>query len=81
MMLLCAGDSRAVMCTAGRAQALSCDQTADREEERQRVQAAGASVQWRIDSWRIGEAGIQVTRYTYCHYTAVCFCCMLYSRS
>ena len=60
---VCAGDCRAVLCTAGKAQALSCDHTADREEERRRVQAAGASVQWTIDSWRIGEAGMQVTRY------------------
>ncbi len=42
--------------------ALSCDQTADVEDERHRVEAAGASVQWRVDSWRIGDAGIQVTR-------------------
>jgi hypothetical protein len=42
--------------------ALSRDQTADVEDEQQRVQAAGASVHWRVDSWRIGDAGIQVTR-------------------
>ena len=61
-----------MLCTAGRAQALSRDQTADKEEERRRVQAAGASVQWRIDSWRVGEAGIQVTRCAHCHYSAAC---------
>lgn len=43
--------------------ALSCDQTADVADERHRVEAAGASVQWQVDSWRIGDAGIQVTRY------------------
>ncbi len=42
--------------------ALSRDQTADVADERHRVEAAGASVQWRVDSWRIGDAGIQVTR-------------------
>ena len=52
-----------MLCHAGNALALSQDQTADVEAERHRVQAAGASVQWRVDSWRIGEAGIQVTRY------------------
>ena len=43
--------------------ALSEDQTADVVSERERVQAAGASVQWKVDSWRVGDAGIQVTRY------------------
>lgn len=62
MVVANAGDCRAVLCTAGRAQALSCDHTADLGEERRRVQAAGASVQWTIDSWRVGEAGMQVTR-------------------
>ena len=56
------GDCRAVLCHNGKAVALSRDQTADSEEERNRVQAAGVSVKWRVDSWRIGEAGIQVTR-------------------
>ena len=42
---------------------LSHDQTADVDKERRRVEGAGVSVQWRIDSWRIGEAGIQVTRF------------------
>ena len=56
------GDCRAVLCHNGKAVALSHDQTADVEEERNRVQAAGVSVKWRVDSWRIGEAGIQVTR-------------------
>lgn len=30
--------------------------------ERERVQAAGATVQWLVDGWRVGQAGIQVTR-------------------
>ncbi|DBB06962.1 TPA: hypothetical protein ACH3X3_009613 [Trebouxia sp. C0006] len=62
MLVANAGDCRAVLCRKGKAMALSCDQTADVEDERHRVEAAGASVQWRVDSWRIGDAGIQVTR-------------------
>ena len=52
-----------MLCHKGKAVALSHDQTADLEEERNRIQAAGLSVKWRVDSWRIGEAGIQVTRW------------------
>ncbi|DBA85833.1 TPA: hypothetical protein ACH3X1_005382 [Trebouxia sp. C0004] len=62
MLVANAGDCRAVLCRKGKAMALSRDQTADVEDERHRVEAAGASVQWRVDSWRIGDAGIQVTR-------------------
>lgn len=42
--------------------ALSTDQTAEREDERQRMIAAGGHVQFRMDSWRVGKAGIQVSR-------------------
>ena len=42
--------------------ALSTDQTAEREDERQRIIAAGGHVQFRMDSWRVGKAGIQVSR-------------------
>ena len=46
----------------GEAVALSEDQTADREDERARIQAAGGRVQYRLDGWRLGAAGIQVSR-------------------
>ena len=48
----------------GGAVALSEDQTADREDERARIVAAGGCVQYRLDGWRLGAAGIQVSR---CH--------------
>ena len=57
------GDCRAVLCRSGHAVALSEDQTANVVSERERVQAAGAKVQWLVDSWRVGDAGIQVSRY------------------
>ncbi|KAK9828917.1 hypothetical protein WJX72_002777 [[Myrmecia] bisecta] len=57
-----AGDCRAVLCRAGKAVALSRDQTADRQDERERVLAAGGKVEWRVDSWRVGAVGLQVTR-------------------
>jgi serine/threonine protein phosphatase PrpC len=56
------GDSRAVVCRGGVAVALTSDQTADREDERARIVAAGGSVSMRMGSWRVGEAGMQVTR-------------------
>ena len=46
----------------GGAVALSTDQTADREDERARITAAGGHVQYRLDGWRLGAAGIQVSR-------------------
>ena len=42
--------------------ALSTDQTAEREDERQRIISAGGHVHFRVDSWRVGKAGIQVSR-------------------
>ena len=57
------GDCRAVLCRNGSAVALSQDQTANVDSERGRVTAMGARVQWLVDSWRVGDAGIQVTRY------------------
>ncbi|CAL8468340.1 g7880 [Coccomyxa elongata] len=57
-----AGDCRAVLCREGDAVALSTDQTAEREDERQRIISAGGHVQYRMDSWRVGKAGIQVSR-------------------
>lgn len=62
MLVANAGDCRAVLCRGGKAIALSHDHTAEVSGERERVRAAGCSVQWRVDSWRIGEAGIQITR-------------------
>jgi serine/threonine protein phosphatase PrpC len=57
-----AGDCRAVLCRGGAAIALSSDQNADRPDERERVLAAGGTVAFRCGNWRVGEAGIQVTR-------------------
>lgn len=55
-----AGDCRAMLCRGGAALALSRDHTAALDDERQRITAAGGLVAWRVDSWRIGEAGLQV---------------------
>ena len=52
-----------MLCRSGCALALSQDQTANVDSERGRVTAMGARVQWLVDSWRVGDAGIQVTRY------------------
>ena len=41
---------------------LSTDHTAEREDERQRIVQAGGHVSHVMGSWRIGEAGIQVSR-------------------
>lgn len=46
----------------GAAVALSEDQTADREDERQRIISAGGHVKTSFGSWRVGKAGIQVSR-------------------
>ena len=43
--------------------AVSRDHNADDEEERRRVVEAGAEVAWRMGNWRVGQAGIQVTRH------------------
>jgi hypothetical protein len=37
------------------------DHTAEDPAERARVEAAGGIVQWRVDTWRVGHAAIQVT--------------------
>lgn len=57
-----AGDCRAVLCRGGVAVAVSRDHNADDEEERRRVVEAGAHVARRMGNWRVGQAGIQVTR-------------------
>jgi serine/threonine protein phosphatase PrpC len=56
------GDSRAVLCRGGTAVELTRDQTAEREDERARVAAAGGEVSVRMGGWRVGAAGLQVTR-------------------
>ncbi len=65
----------------GRAKALSRDQTADCEDERQRLISAGGIVQFRMDSWRVGKAGIQVSRCLILHpvfsFTSRLFLCFL----
>lgn len=57
-----AGDSRAVLSRGGVALPLSRQHTADLEDERARVVAAGGSVVCRGGSWRVGPAALQVTR-------------------
>ena len=57
------GDCRAVLCRGGMAWPLTRDHTAMDDQERTRVQQSGtAFIHWRKGSWRIGRAGIQVTR-------------------
>lgn len=57
-----AGDCRAVLCRAGKALQLTEDHSAASPSERARVEATGARVDWRVNSWRVGTAGLQVTR-------------------
>ncbi len=57
------GDSRAVLCSKNnQAIAVTADQTADREDERLRIQNAGGEVSIRMGGWRVGDAGLAVTR-------------------
>lgn len=55
-----AGDCRAILCRDGAPVQLSRDHTTADHQERQRIIDAGGKVAWRVDSWRIGEAAIQV---------------------
>lgn len=57
-----AGDGRAVLSRGGTAVPLSRQHTADLDDERARVVAAGGTVQYRGGSWRVGPAALQVTR-------------------
>ena len=41
---------------------LTQDQTADRADERARIAAAGGRLRHVLGGWRVGEAGMQVTR-------------------
>lgn len=56
------GDCRAVLCQNGIAVPLTRDHTVDDEKERERIKAGGGVVEWRVNSWRVGSVGIQVTR-------------------
>ncbi|GAQ90746.1 Serine/threonine protein phosphatase [Klebsormidium nitens] len=57
-----AGDCRAVLCRNGKAVQITKDHIAEDPTERARVEAAGGIVEWRVDTWRVGQAAIQVTR-------------------
>jgi serine/threonine protein phosphatase PrpC len=57
-----AGDGRAVLSRGGTAVPLSRQHTADLQDERERVLAAGGTVAFRGGSWRVGTAALQVTR-------------------
>jgi hypothetical protein len=61
--MLDAGDCRAVLCKGGRAIQLNREHSAEILEERQRVEEAGGKLREVMGSWRIGDAGLQVTRY------------------
>lgn len=58
-----AGDCRAVLCRDGKAVQVNREHTADDERERGRVAAAGARVARHQGAWRVGAAGLQVTRW------------------
>lgn len=57
-----AGDCRAILCRAGHAIALSRDHVASCLDERERVVKGCGEVKWRVDTWRVGAAALQVTR-------------------
>ncbi|CAI5963616.1 unnamed protein product [Closterium sp. NIES-65] len=62
MYIANAGDCRAVVRQSGEVKALSRDHVASDPEERSRAEKAGGLVQWRVNTWRVGAAGIEVTR-------------------
>nr|GMC84247.1 protein kinase and PP2C-like domain-containing protein [Ipomoea batatas] len=57
-----AGDCKTILCRAGHPYALSRDHVASCLEERERVTRAGIQVKWQVDTWRVGNAALQVTR-------------------
>ncbi|XP_027155878.1 protein kinase and PP2C-like domain-containing protein isoform X3 [Coffea eugenioides] len=57
-----AGDCRTMLCRSGHPYSLSRDHVASWSEERERVISAGGQVKWQIDTWRVGQAALQVTR-------------------
>ena len=60
---LSAGDCRAVLCRSGSAVQLNTEHNADNEKERKRVEQVGGHFKLVNGAWRLGEAGIQVTRF------------------
>jgi len=56
------GDSRAVLCRDATAVDITKDQIADREDERARIEGAGGFCSIRLGQWRVGDAGLAVTR-------------------
>ncbi|CAL5321814.1 unnamed protein product [Camellia sinensis] len=56
-----AGDCRAMLCRAGSAYALSKDHVASCPEEREHIISEGGQVKWQVDTWRVGQAALQVT--------------------
>jgi len=57
------GDCRAVLCRGGRALQINREHSAEDADERQRVEEAGGKLREVMGSWRIGDAGLQVTRH------------------
>lgn len=57
-----AGDCRAVVRGGKGVRVLTQDHLASDPSERKRVQREGGFVQWRVNTWRVGKAGIEVTR-------------------
>ena len=57
-----AGDCRTLVCREGAPVALSRDHTGSDADERERVKDMGGSMEWRVGAWRVGEAGLEVTR-------------------
>ena len=56
------GDSRAMLCRNNQAVPLTRDHSADDEEERRRIQSCGGTARHVMGQWRVGEAGLAVTR-------------------
>ena len=58
------GDSRAMLCRAGRAIDVTVDQVAGRADERARIERAGHAhaLKQHEGEWRVGEVGLAVTR-------------------
>ncbi|WMV34174.1 hypothetical protein MTR67_027559, partial [Solanum verrucosum] len=57
-----AGDCRTILCRSGIPHALSRDHVASCLDEWERIIRAGGLVKWKVDTWRIGDATLQVTR-------------------
>ncbi|KAH7658356.1 Protein-serine/threonine phosphatase protein [Dioscorea alata] len=57
-----AGDCRTILCRSGHPVPLSKDHVASCPDERARVIKQGMDVRWQMDTWRVGQAALQVTR-------------------